>query len=308
MLLNPNSYIIFGAGGQDGIYLTKELIKKNKKIIFISNTIKKKHLDESITNYNKIEFIKGDYFNNKFYKKIINKYDSENLIFFYGYTSVKNSKLEKQKCIEMNTMPIFYLLEEVKMAKKKHKLLYANTCEIFSKDNKFKNENSKILPENIYALSKSLANNLLNFYERNYSLNIFNIIFFNHDSYYRGSDFLYREIKKQFQKSKNNTKKIINVKNKFVCRDWGHAQEYMYIIYRLLKTNKFGKYVITNENNFSVEELIYKYGKFLNIDKKNIEIHSQNTKKSNMRGKSNKIRRLLNYNFKKNHLDVFKEL
>ena len=58
MLLNPNSYIIFGAGGQDGIYLTKELIKKNKKIIFISNTIKKKHLDESITNYNKIEFIK----------------------------------------------------------------------------------------------------------------------------------------------------------------------------------------------------------------------------------------------------------
>ena len=193
MVLSKTS-IILGAGGQDGYYLSLALMKKNHKLILVSNS--KKNLNHKLFLNNKnIKIINGKYLDYKFYENLIELHKPDYFFFFYGLTSPKESEFKSKKYIEINTKSFSFFLKACKNKKYKNKIIYANSSEIFSSSKNFITEKTSLNPNSIYGITKYYNSKLINYYIEKYKFKIYDIILFNHDSELRGKNFLIRNHK-----------------------------------------------------------------------------------------------------------------
>jgi len=266
--------IIFGAGGQDGYFLTVELIKLNHKIILVSNSkvnLKNKKIEDN----KNTKIIKGNYLSEKFYINLIRKYKPDNLFFFYGITDPKVSFQRAKEFLNVNIISFSCLLRACSLCKFKKKIIYANSSEIFSNNKNLIDEKTKMRPNSIYGISKFYNSYLIKYYTQVYNLKILNIIFFNHDSKLRKKKYLTKQIVNQLLLQKNAKIKKIHILNKLTIRSWGNAEEYMRALVKLVNKNVLGDFIFSNSNIMSVEDLTYKIGKELNIEKRSIKVISE---------------------------------
>ena len=164
--------IVTGGLGFIGSNLINLLNKKNYFIINIdkvSYSSNFKNISNNIKNY---KFYKQDINNQNVIKRILNKYNPSLIFNVAAETHVDRSIDSPKEFIKSNILGVFNLLEEIRVYKKKVKLIHVSTDEVYGdiRKNKKSKELDAYNPSSPYAASKASSDLIIKSYFRTYKI------------------------------------------------------------------------------------------------------------------------------------------
>ena len=154
-------------------------------------------------------------------------------------------------------MGVLRILEAIKFHKleKKTKFYQAGTSEMFGKVQTVpQNEKTPFYPMSPYGVAKVYAHWITKNYREAYNIFASNGILFNHESPRRGETFVTKKIVLALCKIKFGKQKKLFLGNLYAKRDWGHAKDYCYAMWKILQQKKADDFVIATGKQYSVKE------------------------------------------------------
>ena len=269
--------IITGVSGQDGSYLAELLVSKRYKVYGICNP-KKKNNFENLKYIKKKIIIKKININN--YSRIKNIIRKLKPTEFYHLAaqSFINYKFEDEFFrLNPNINGTHYILSAIKQFSPKTKFYFAASSELFGNVNKSpQNEDTKFNPRSAYGVSKVAGFYLTKNYREAYKIHACSGILYNHESPRRNESFVSRKITKNLSlilKGKINKIILGNINSK---RDWGHAKDYIFAMWKMMQLNRPQDFVIGTGKTHTVRDFLklafqhvsLDYKKYIKIDKR----------------------------------------
>ena len=266
--------LITGITGQDGSYLAEFLLKKN----YVVHGIKRK---SSSFNTQRIDHIYVyPHFKTNFFLHYADLTDSNSIfkivsevkpdeIYNLGAQSHVGVSFENPEyTAQVSGLGALRILEAIRFLKlKKTRFYQAGTSELFGEINKNRifNERSEFHPKSPYGAAKLFAHQITKIYRESYKIFACNGILFNHESPRRGETFVTRKITRFLTRWVSKLENVLYLGNIYAVRDWGHAQDYIEMQWRILQQKKPDDYVIATGAICSVKEFINKCCKYLGI-------------------------------------------
>ena len=251
MKIKKKNILITGALGQDGIILSKILIKKKYKV---TGWIKKKKYK------NKVKGVK--YLNiNLSQKKVINKNLSKanpSVVIHFG--SENPSYLENKKMKDnfetRNIKHTKNLIESIIKFNHRIKFVFPSSSQIFSNHKKRKvNEKSLFHMKQGYTKFRLEIYNYLKYLNKKINFNLVNLILFNHDSIYRNRKFLIPRIIKSIKKK--DIKFLNKIYKENIISDFSHAEDICHAIYLIIKKKiKINNLILSSGKTTKVNSII----------------------------------------------------
>ena len=305
--------LITGISGQDGSYLAELLIKKKYKVYGICSPHKKINF-ENLKNIRKKIIIKKIDINNYSKIKEIIKNLKPTEVYHLAAQSFINYKFEDEFFkLNPNINGTHYLLSAIKNFSIKTKFYFAASSEIFGNSVKKKqDENTKFNPRSAYGISKVTGYHLTKNYREAYGIFACSGILYNHESPRRNKNFVTRKITYNLAKIHRNKKHKFFLGNINSKRDWGHAKDYVFAMWKMLQQNKPQDFVIGTGKLHSVKDFLkiafgyfgLDYRKYIIIDKK---FYRKNDKYI-LRANINKATKILKWKPKINFKSLVNEM
>ena len=236
--------LITGITGQDGLFLTREIILSdpNTKIYGISrnknNLDFKKKLDSlGITNRNNIEMFNIDLSNKDEVNKFINSIEVTQIYNLSGPSSVYESIKNPISSYDKITVIFENLINSIKSSNLNISFFQASSSEMFGKSklNTF-SENSNFNPQSPYAKAK--LHNHQQVIDLSRTFNIKSGIMFNHESEFRDSKYLFSKIIRTAKKIKTKELNKLTVGSLTYERDWLFAGDVAKAMMKIINEGK----------------------------------------------------------------------
>jgi len=149
------------------------------------------------------------------------------------------------------------MLSAIKDFSPKSKFYFAGSSEMFGKVRETpQNENTPFYPRSSYGISKVTGYELTRNYREAYKLFACSGILFNHESPRRGFEFVTRKITHSVARIKMGLQKELELGNLEAKRDWGHAKDYVAVMWKMLQLKKPIDFVIGTGKTHSVREFV----------------------------------------------------
>ena len=267
--------LIFGITGQDGSYLAEYLLKKNyivngvKRRSSSINTFRVDHIyqDPHEKKY-KFRLHYGDITDSTSVSSIIKKTKPDEIYNLAAQSHVAVSFEVPEYTANADALGALRILEAIKFHKlqKKTKFYQAGTSEMYGNVQSIpQNEKTPFYPLSPYGVAKLYAHWITKNYREAYNIYACNGILFNHESPRRGETFVTKKIISALCKIKEGKQKKLFLGNLNAKRDWGHARDYCYAMWKMLQQKKPGDYVIATGKQYSIKQ-------FINLTAKKLEM------------------------------------
>ena len=266
MLCMKKNVLVTGITGQDGTFLTKQLLETN--CYNIVGTSRRNNHDEF---YKRLKYLNLNS-NNLVNLKLTtidllsdrNKIESEitNMKFDYVYNLVGPGSVYesiKEPFISSNTIVTSFknLLDAFIKNKQRPAFFQASSSEMFGSINeKTLSEDTIFNPISPYANSKYYIHKMLSFYRERYDWNLSSGILFNHESEFRPDEYLIMKIINSVIKIKDQKQKLIEVGSLDLIRDWGYAKDYTVAMQMILEDKPGNDYIIGSGRGTSIKEIL----------------------------------------------------
>jgi len=140
---------------------------------------------------------------------------------------------------------------------KKTRIYQASTSELYGKVQEIpQNEKTPFYPRSPYAVAKMFAYWSTINYREAYGLFAVNGILFNHESPLRGETFVTRKISRGVARIALGLENKLWLGNLDSKRDWGHAKDYVRMMWLILQATKAEDWVIATGKATSVREFV----------------------------------------------------
>ena len=126
-------------------------------------------------------------------------------------------------------------------------------------------EKTKFYPRSPYGVAKLYAHWITVNYREAHNIFACNGILFNHESPRRGETFVTKKIVSALCKIKEGKQKKLFLGNLYSKRDWGHAKDYCYAMWKMLQQKRPDDYVIATGKQYSIKQFINLTAKKLNM-------------------------------------------
>ncbi len=263
--------LITGVTGQDGSYLAELLLEKGYNVHGIKrrasslNTDRIDHIyeDPHVPNP-RFKLYYGDLTDSLNITKIIKECEPDEIYNLGAMSHVKVSFDVPEYVGQVDALGTLRILEAVRLLglEKKTKIYQASTSELYggipvNKNNKgFYDENSSFYPRSPYGVAKMYAFWITKNYREAYSMFACNGILFNHESPRRGETFVTRKITRAVSKIALGQKEKFFLGNLDAKRDWGHAKDYVRMMWMILQAKKPEDWVIATGRTSSVRDFV----------------------------------------------------
>ena len=263
--------LITGITGQDGAYLARLLIRKK----YIVHGIIRK---SSSFNTGRIDSIYEEPFRKKALflhygdltdfgsiNSLISKIKPNEIYNLAAQSHVAVSFENPEYTSNVNALGALRILESIFQNKLfKTKFYQASTSELFGNPAfKQQNEKTPFYTKSPYGTSKLFAYWITKNYRESYGLFASNGILFNHESPLRGDTFVTKKITRGLVNILYNKQDCLYLGNLDSKRDWGHAEDYVYLQWLLLQQKKPMDLVISTNEQHSVREFVNECCKFI---------------------------------------------
>ena len=258
--------LIFGVTGQDGSYLAELLLKKNYIVHGVIrrsssiNTLRVDHIyqDPHEKNY-RFRLHYGDITDSLSVSSIINKTKPNEIYNLAAQSHVAVSFEVPEYTANADALGTLRILEAIKFHKltRKTKFYQAGTSEMYGKVQAVpQNEKTNFYPISPYGVAKLYAHWITKNYREAYNIYACNGILFNHESPRRGETFVTKKIVSALCRIKEQKQKKLYLGNLNAKRDWGHAEDYCYAMWKILQQKEPDDYVIATGNQYSIKQFI----------------------------------------------------
>jgi GDPmannose 4,6-dehydratase len=268
--------IITGITGQDGSYLSELLLDKGYHVIGLYRRASSYNFDRisTIVNHRDLTLLECDLTDPIIINNIITKYKPDELYNLAAMSHVATSFSQPVTTFDSNTSGVLYILESIRSNSPFTKFYQASTSEMFGynydideNNHKYQDENTALMPQSPYAVSKTASHHLVRIYRDSYNIFATSGILFNHDSPRRGENFLTRKVTKYIGKLINNqTSKPLKLGNLQAYRDIGHAADYVKAMHLMLQQDFADDYVICTGETHSMLEFVIKAFALVDLD------------------------------------------
>ena len=258
--------LITGVTGQDGAYLSEFLLKKGyevhgiKRRASLFNTDRIDHLyqdpHESEVNF-KLHY--GDLTDTTNLTRIIKEVQPDEIYNLAAMSHVQVSFEMPEYTANADGIGSLRILESVRLLglEKKTKVYQASTSELYGKVQEIpQTETTPFYPRSPYAVAKMYAYWATVNYREAYGMFACNGILFNHESPVRGETFVTRKITRATAKIAKGLQDKVYLGNLDAKRDWGHAKDYVRMMWMILQHDQPEDWVIATGKTTSVRDFV----------------------------------------------------
>jgi len=258
--------LITGITGQDGSYLAEFLLKKGyivhgiKRRASSFNTQRIDHLYEDPHDLNR-KFILhyGDLTDSTNLIKLIGRIKPNEIYNLGAQSHVAVSFESPEYTANCDALGILRILEAVKLLQlTDHTKIYqASTSELFGLVQETpQRETTPFYPKSPYGVAKLYAYWIVVNYREAYGMFACNGILFNHESPRRGETFVTRKITMGLTSIDKGIENCLYLGNIDAKRDWGHAEDYVELQWKMLQQETPEDFVIATGRQESVRRFI----------------------------------------------------
>jgi GDPmannose 4,6-dehydratase len=268
--------LIFGVTGQDGSYLSELLIKKGYVVHGIKrrsssiNTSRVDHIYQDPHEKKRNFFLHyGDITDSTVVSKLIKEISPNEIYNLAAQSHVAVSFEVPEYTANADALGALRILEAIKFHKliKKTKFYQAGTSEMYGKVRETpQTEKTQFYPLSPYGVAKLYAHWITINYRQAYGIFGANGILFNHESPRRGETFVTKKIASALAKIKLGKQKKLYLGNLYAKRDWGHARDYCFAMWKILQQKVPEDYVIATGKQYSIKQFINIACKELNMN------------------------------------------
>lgn len=250
--------LIFGITGQDGTYLADFLSKKGYEVVGTYRRTSHKSFErlEAFDLLDKIELINADLLDQISINKSIKNTMPDEIYNLAAQSFVGVSFDQPLLTSEVTGLGALRIFEAAKEFCPTSKIYQASSSEMFGNSNEIKTENSRLLPASPYGVAKVYAHKSAQLYREAYDMFICSGILFNHESPFRGLEFVTRKITSAIGRIKSKKQDKLFLGNIHAKRDWGFAGDYVKAMWLMLQSSKPDDYIISTGESHSVEEFL----------------------------------------------------
>ena len=263
--------LITGITGQDGSYLTELLLQKGYEVHGIKrrasslNTDRIDHLYQDPHNPNqRLKLHYGDLADAMNLTKIIKECQPDEIYNLGAMSHVKVSFDTPEYVGNVDGLGTLRILEAVRLLglEKKTRIYQASTSELYGgmpenkNDKGFYDENSPFYPRSPYGVAKIYGFWITKNYREAYNMFACNGILFNHESPRRGETFVSRKITRATARIALGLQDKLYLGNLDAKRDWGHAKDYVRMMWMILQAEKPEDWVIATGETTTVRDFV----------------------------------------------------
>ncbi len=268
--------LITGITGQDGAYLAEFLLKKGyivhgiKRRSSLFNTDRIDHLYQDPHEKDARFFLHyGDMTDSTNLIRIIQEVQPDEIYNLAAMSHVHVSFDTPEYTANADGLGTLRLLEAIRILglEKKTKIYQASTSELFGLVQEVpQSEKTPFYPRSPYAVAKMYAYWITVNYREAYGMFACNGILFNHESPIRGETFVTRKITRATAKIALGLQDKLYLGNLDAQRDWGHAKDYVRMMWMILQAEKPEDWVIATGKTTKVRDFVKKAFKEIGVE------------------------------------------
>jgi GDPmannose 4,6-dehydratase len=263
--------LITGITGQDGSYLAELLLKKGYEVHGVKrrasslNTDRIDHLYQDPHHPNqRLKLHYGDLTDSMNLTRIIKECQPDEIYNLGAMSHVKVSFDTPEYVGNVDGLGTLRILEAVRLLglEKKTRIYQASTSELYGgmpenkNDKGFYDENSAFYPRSPYGVAKIYGFWITKNYREAYNMFACNGILFNHESPRRGETFVTRKITRATARIALGLQEKIYLGNLEAKRDWGHAKDYVRMMWMILQAEEPEDWVIATGKTTKVRDFV----------------------------------------------------
>ena len=258
--------LITGVTGQDGAYLSEFLLKKGYIVHGLkrrSSQFNKDRIDNLYQDphIEKKKFIlhHGDMTDSTNLIRLIKEIQPDEIYNLAAMSHVRVSFEMPEYVADTDGIGTLRLLEAVRILglEKKTRIYQASTSELYGKVQEVpQTENTPFYPRSPYAVAKMYAYWITVNYREAYGLFASNGILFNHESPIRGETFVTRKITRAVSRIALGIQDNFYLGNLDSKRDWGHAKDYIRMMWMILQADKPEDWVIATGRTTTIRDFV----------------------------------------------------
>ena len=237
--------LITGITGQDGSYLAELLLSKGYHVhgiirrssSFNTGRIEQLYQDPHVDT-RKLHLHYGDLTDSTNCFEIVSTVRPDELYNLGAQSHVKVSFEMSEYTADTDGMGVLRLLNAIRSAGlvEKTKFYQASTSELYGLVQEVpQKETTPFYPRSPYAVAKQYAYWIVVNYREAYNMHASNGILFNHESPRRGPTFVTRKVTRAVARIKLGLQDCLHVGNIDAKRDWGHARDYVQMMWMMLQ-------------------------------------------------------------------------
>lgn len=258
--------LITGVTGQDGAYLSEFLLRKGyivhglKRRSSLFNTDRIDHLyqDPHVEQRNFILHY-GDMTDSTNLIRLIQDIQPDEIYNLAAMSHVHVSFEVPEYTANADGIGTLRILDAVRLLglQKKTRIYQASTSELYGKVQEVpQTETTPFYPRSPYAVAKMYAYWITVNYREAYNMFACNGILFNHESPIRGETFVTRKITRATARIALGMQDKFYLGNLDAQRDWGHAKDYVRMMWLILQADKAEDWVIATGKTTKVREFV----------------------------------------------------
>ena len=258
--------LITGITGQDGAYLAEFLLKKDyivhglKRRTSQFNTDRIDHIYEDPHNPNPKFFLHfGDMTDSSNLIRLVQEIKPDEIYNLAAMSHVRVSFDIPEYVADTDGVGTLRLLEAIRIAglEGKTRIYQASTSELYGKVKEVpQTEKTPFYPRSPYGVAKMYAYWITVNYREAYNLFACNGILFNHESPIRGETFVTRKITRAVSRIALGLQDKFYLGNLDAKRDWGHAKDYVRMMWMILQHDMPEDWVIATGRSTSIRDFV----------------------------------------------------
>jgi len=253
---------ITGVTGQDGSILSRQFLTETSAFVYgliRRNSAPNMWRLEDFIKDSRFEIVEGDITDMSSLIKAFRLIKPDKIFNMAAQSHVRISFEEPIHTSNATGIGVLNILEAARQAglDKSVRIYQASSSEMFGEVLEIpQTEETPFRPQSPYAVAKAFAHYMCRVYREAYGMFISCGILFNHESEYRGENFVTRKITLGLAKILTGESKYIKMGNLDAKRDWGYAPDYMKAARKMLDYRSPEDFVISTGETRSVKEFL----------------------------------------------------
>jgi GDPmannose 4,6-dehydratase len=264
--VSKKTALITGITGQDGGYLAKLLLEKGYRVVGchrrgsteIFSNLKYQGIEEDI------ELAEFDLLEDSNIARVIKKFKPDEFYNLAAQSFVGTSFEQPLYTANADGLGVTRILEAIREYSPATRFYQASTSEMYGMVQEIpQKETTPFYPRSPYAAAKLYAHWMTVNYRESYGLHTSSGILFNHESPFRGREFVTRKTTSHLARiATGQTQKPLQLGNLNAKRDWGFAGDYVEAMWLMLQQEQGDTYVVATGETYTVSEFIERAAKY----------------------------------------------
>lgn len=252
--------LVTGITGQDGYFLSRLLVDKGYEVFGLARDPKGARADRLLDKVPQVTLLKGDV-GDAHLLDALGTTQADEVYNLAAYSSVNLSWAHPQQVAQANGMAVLALLNAVQQYSGSDlgrvKVYQASSSEIFGDVRTSpQDEREPLSPRSPYGVAKAMGHLAVGSYRRHAGLFACSGILYNHESEFRGPEFVTRKITLAAARIAQGKQSHLTLGSLEARRDWGFAGDYVEAMWRMLQQKEPSDYVVATGVTHTVAELV----------------------------------------------------